>query len=182
PASSHCQIGQCGYADLVTSPASQPGAGAGRENELWLGGSMNYDELPAYGGLPPRSNGRAVLRSTNRGAPAAHVTWADMSATLRPAPHYAFPRGLHPPQHAVVFDSADPRIAFVGSDGGVVRIDVRSTANASAACNSRTWHGAPLGAADLTDCQRLLTGIPWSIDPVNAGLNTIQFQSLSFNP
>ena len=178
----YCQNGQCGYDDFVTSPASQPGVGAGRENELWLGGSMNYDELPAYAGLPPRSNGRAVIRSTNAGAPAAGVTWADMSATLGPAPEYAFTRGIHPDQHAVVFDSADPRIAFVGSDGGVVRVDVRSTANASAACASRTWHGAPLAAADLADCQRLLTGIPSSIDPVNAGLNTIQFQSLSFNP
>ncbi len=26
---------------------------------------MNYDELKVYAGLPPRSNGRAVIRSTN---------------------------------------------------------------------------------------------------------------------
>ena len=49
-----------------------------------------------------------------------------MSATLGGAPSYAFTKGIHPDQHAVVFDSADPRIAFVGSDGGVVRIDVRN--------------------------------------------------------
>src|SRR5262249_30902953 len=97
--------------------------------------------------------------------------------TLAGAPSFAVTQGSHADQHSGVFDSADPRIAFVGSDGGVVRIDLRSTVDASAACNSRH-----LGADDLLDCQRLLNGIPSSIDPVNAGLNDIQFQSLSFNP
>jgi hypothetical protein len=178
----YCQNGQCGYDDFVVSPASQPGVAAGREGELWLGGSMNYDELPAYAGLPPRSNGRAVIRSTNAGASAADVTWADMTATLGPAPAYAFTKGIHPDQHAVVFDSADPRIAFVGSDGGVVRIDMRSPVDASAACSSRRFGGEPLGADDLADCRRVLNGIPSSIEPINSGLNTIQFQSLSVNP
>ncbi|HKO75402.1 MAG TPA: sialidase family protein [Gaiellaceae bacterium] len=178
----YCQNGQCGYDDFVVSPASQPGVSAGREGELWLGGSMNYDELPAYAGLPPRSNGRAVIRSTNAGASAADVTWGDMTATLGPAPEYAFTKGIHPDQHAVVFDSADPRIAFVGSDGGVVRIDMRSPVDASAACSSRRFGGEPLAADDLADCQRVLNGIPSSIEPINSGLNTIQFQSLSVNP
>jgi hypothetical protein len=178
----YCQNGQCGYDDFVTSPASQPGVAAGREGELWLGGAMNYDELPAYAGLPPRSNGRAVIRSTNAAAPAAAVTWADMTATLGGAPDYAFTQGIHPDQHAVVFDSADPRIAFVGSDGGVVRIDLRTTVDASAACSGRRFAGQPLPAADLADCELALDGIPGSIQPINAGLNTIQFQSLSFSP
>jgi hypothetical protein len=173
----YCQNGQCGYDDFVVSPASQAGVAPGREAELWLGGSMNYDELPAYAGQPLRSNGRAVIRSTNAGASAADVTWSDMTATLGPAPDYAFTKGIHPDQHAVVFDSADPRIAFVGSDGGVVRIDMRSPVDASAACDSRS-----LGADDLLDCQRVLNGIPSSIEPINSGLNTIQFQSLSVNP
>jgi hypothetical protein len=178
----YCQNGQCGYDDFVTSPASQPGVGLGHTDELWLGGSMNYDELPAYAGLPPRSNGRGVIRSTNAAAAAANVTWADMSATLGPAPGYVFTKGIHPDQHSVVFASADPRIAFVGSDGGVVRIDLRNPVNASAACSSRRYNGQPLGADDLADCQKLLNGIPAAIEPINAGLDTIQFQSLSFNP
>ena len=45
---------------------------------------MNYDELPLYGGLPPRSNGRAVIRSTNASAPASQVTWQDMTQDARP--------------------------------------------------------------------------------------------------
>jgi len=183
----YCQNGQCGYDDFVTSPASQPGVAAGHESELWLGGSMNYDELPFYAGQPPRSNGRAVIRSTNATAAADGVTWADMSATLGAAPRYAFSKGIHPDQHAVVFASSDPGIAFVGSDGGVVRIDVRTPTDASAACTARRYgygqpQQQPLAADDLTDCQRLLKAIPRSIAPINAGLNDIQFQSLSFSP
>jgi hypothetical protein len=184
----YCQNGQCGYDDFVTSPSSQPGVGSGFVNELWLGGSMNYDELPAYPYQPPRSNGRAVIRSTNGGVAPGDVTWQDMSATLGSAPSYSFTKGIHPDQHSVVFDSADPRIAFVGSDGGVVRIDVRNPRDASAACSNRryTYQFAfgpqPLAPADLADCQRLLNGIPQTITPINSGLNDIQFQSLSFNP
>jgi hypothetical protein len=185
----YCQNGQCGYDNFVTSPAAQLGVGPGHNNTLWLGGSMNYDELPAYGGLPPRSNGRAVIRSTNAGAGAPGlVTWQDMSATMGSAPSYPFTRGIHPDQHAVVFDPVDPGIAFVGSDGGVVRIDVRSPVDKSAACSPRRFvyvpgqGRVPLAAPDLADCQRLLRGIPQTITPINDGLNTIQFQSLSFNP
>lgn len=182
----YCQNGQCGYDDFVTSPGSQLGVAPGHANELWLGGSMNYDELPAYQGLPPRSDGRAVIRSTNAGAAAAAVTWADMTATLGNAPDFAFTKGIHPDQHSVVFDSADPRIAFVGSDGGVVRIDVRSPRDASAACAGRYFPyddpTSSLAPDDLKDCQRMLSGIPQAIQPLNNGLNTIQFQSLSFSP
>jgi hypothetical protein len=180
----YCQNGQCGYDDFVVSPAEQPGVAAGHTGELWLGGSMNYDELPAYAGLPPRSNGRGVVRSGNASAAVGDVTWADMTATLGGAPSYAFTDGLHPDMHAIVFDSANPDIAFVGSDGGVARVDMRTPVDASAACASRTYaYGAEpassLHADDLATCQQVLDGIPSAIDPINAGLNTIQFQSLS---
>ena len=180
----YCQNGQCGYDDFVTSPGSQLGV-SGHVNELWLGGSMNYDELPGYAGQPPRSNGRGVIRSVNAGATATNVTWADMTATLGAGPAYGFTKGIHPDQHSVVFDPANPGIAFVGSDGGVVRIDVRSPRNASAACALRRYPETsdnPMAADDLADCQRLLAAIPTAIVPVNNGLNTIQFQSLSANP
>ena len=180
----YCQNGQCGYDDFVVSPAEQTGVASGRQSEVWLGGSMNYDELPAYFGLPPRSNVRGVIRSTNAGDAAANVTWADMSATLGGGPSYQFTKGLHPDQHAVVFDSADPGIAFVGSDGGVARVDVRTPVDKSKACPGRrnSASNEPLGPEDLVDCQRLLKAIPSKIAPINDGLNTIQFQSLSFNP
>ena len=50
---------QCGYDMFVESPPGQP-------DTVWLGGSMNYDELPVFGGNG-RSNGRAVMRSTDAG-------------------------------------------------------------------------------------------------------------------
>ena len=133
----YCQNGQCGYDDFVVSPAGQPGVGAGHANELWLGGSMNYDELVAYGGLPPRSNGRAVIRSTNGGALPQDVSWQDMTGTIGSAPAFPITGGIHPDEHAVVFNPTDTGIAFVGSDGGVVRVDVRTPRNASAACSTR---------------------------------------------
>jgi hypothetical protein len=138
----------------------------------------------AYAGQPPRSNGRTVIRSTNADTSAAQVTWADMTATLGAAPQNAVTRGMHPDQHAVVFDPANTGIAFVGSDGGVARVDVRSTVDRSAVCAERRYPQTsdnPLSPADLLDCQRLLSAIPQTITPSQCGLNT-KFQSLSVNP
>jgi len=173
----YCQNGQCGYDDFVVSPPKRP-------NQLWLGGSMNYDELPLYGGEPPRSNGRAVIRSTNAGAEAADVTWQDMTQDAQPP---GATEGMHPDQHAIVFDPKNPGIAWVGSDGGVIRVDVSDPVDNSDECAQRRYdYGAgeqPLEPADMRDCRRLLSGIPEHLDAsLNSGLNTIQFQSLSVNP
>jgi hypothetical protein len=176
----YCQNGQCGYDNFVVSPPGSP-------NQVWFGGSMNYDELPIYGGAPPRSNGRAVVRSTNGGSLAPDVTWQDMTAVL--GADGKISEGIHPDLHAAVFNPQDAGIAFIGSDGGVVRIDVRNPQDKSAACDSRTWAGytpakgpQPLAPADKLDCQRLLSGIPSAVTPINDGLKDIQFQSLSVNP
>jgi hypothetical protein len=144
----YCQNGQCGYDDFVVSPAGQPGVGAGHANELWLGGSMNYDELVAYGGLPPRSNGRAVIRTTNGGALPQDVSWQDMTGTIGSAPSFRITGGIHPDEHAVVFNPTNTGIAFVGSDGGVVRVDVSTPQNAS---EMRSFY------------------VPFIADPVTAG-------------
>lgn len=173
----YCQNGQCGYDDFVVSPPGHP-------DDLWLGGSMNYDELPLYGGLPPRSNGRAVIRSTNAGdAPSSKVSWQDMTQDAQPP---GATEGMHPDQHAVVFDPKNPGIAFVGSDGGVIKVDVANPVNKSSQCAQRRYdYGSgeqPLEPADLADCKRLLNGIPSRLTSLNKGLNTIQFQSLSVNP
>ena len=172
----YCQNGQCGYDNFVVSPPKHPG-------QLWLGGAMNYDELPLYGGQPPRSNGRTVVRSTNAGAQASRVTWQDMTQDARPP---GATEGMHPDQHAIVFDPKNPGIAFVGSDGGVIRVHVKNPVDTSSECAQRSYdYGSgeqPLEPADLKDCQRLLSGIPRHLDSLNSGLNTIQFQSLSVNP
>ena len=173
----YCQNGQCGYDDFVVSPP-------GRPDTVWLGGSMAYDELPLYGGIP-RSNGRAVIRSTNAGVKRAEVTFQDMTQDARPR---ATREGMHPDQHDIAFDPRNPDIAFVGSDGGVIRVHVTHPQDRSSACDSRTAvydpdaGPEPLAPDDLADCRTLLRGIPSRLVSLNVGLNDIQFQSLSYNP
>ncbi len=187
----YCQNGQCGYDSFVAHP---PGAGAGT---VWYGGSMNYDELKAYDqfgqGAPPRSNGRAVIRTTNGGAvtPDATTTWGDMTAVLAtPLSDWNVKEGIHPDLHAIAFAN-NGNTAFVGSDGGVVRINVSSTQDQSSSCAQRKWNydeedpttpPVPLQADDLALCQQLLSNVPQSVTPLNKGLNDLQFQSLSVNP
>ncbi len=149
--------GQCSYDMVVASPPGQP-------DTVWIGGQMQYGEI--FTSTPP-SNGRAVQRSTNAG-----VQFTDMTNdTQAPAP-----LGMHPDQHAIVFHPGNPDIGIIGSDGGVVRTD-GAYADASGDCSPRKLSGA-----DLVDCQLWLKAIPVEIIPMNAGLPTLQFQSVSFNP
>ncbi len=159
-------VGQCFYDNFIASPPGRPG-------EVWIGGSMRYGELAAYGGVL-RSNGRSVIRSTNAGAPPAKVTWQDMTQDARPSGET---QGMHPDQHAIAFPRKRAGIALVGSDGGVVRAHLGNPADRSADCAERD-----LGRDDLIDCRRLLSAIPRRIDPLNDGLNDLQFGSLSVNP
>ncbi len=184
-----CQNGQCGYDSFVAHP---PGA---NPNQVWFGGSMNYDELPEYDqngiGQPPRSNGRAVIRSINgdAGTPAtasSTVSWQDMTAILSdPTKAWGVSAGIHPDLHAIAFAN-NGNTAWIGSDGGVVRIDVSAPQNQSGSCGQRTYdYGAgpvPLAPADLADCKTLLRGVPTSITPINDGLRDLQFQSVSVDP
>jgi hypothetical protein len=154
----YCQNGQCGYDDFVEVDPTDP-------DVVWLGGSMAYDELPTPGQIT-RSNGRAVVRSTDGG-----VSFTDMTDDARsPAV------GMHPDQHAIAFAPRNTKIAFVGSDGGVVRTN-GTFVDKSSDCDSRH-----LGKLDLADCRRFLSAIPQRIDSLNDGLRTLQFQSLTPNP
>ena len=148
---------QCGYDMFVESPPGQP-------DTVWIGGAMNYDELQVFGGNG-RSNGRAVMRSTDAG-----VSFTDMTNDARTPP-----LGMHPDQHAIVF-ATDPNIAIVGSDGGVIRTSGQYV-NDSGECSSR-----PITREDLTDCLGWLRRVPTRLTTLNDGLATIQFQSLSVNP
>ena len=152
-----CQ-GQCFYDLFIGTPP-------GRPDEVWIGGSMNYDEI--FGYEPPRSNGRAVMRSTDAG-----VHFADMTRDTRNPSE-----GMHPDQHAIVFNPQKPGMAIIGSDGGVVRTDGKFV-NTSGSCASRPGVSGP----DLVDCLQWLSAVPNKIDSLNAGLSTLQFQSVSLNP
>jgi hypothetical protein len=148
---------QCSYDMVVASPRGMPDA-------VWIGGQMQYDEI--FTATPP-SNGRAVQRSLNAG-----VQFTDMTNdTQVPAP-----LGMHPDQHAMVFVPGNGDVAIVGSDGGVVRTNGRYV-DASADCNARGISGT-----DLLNCRLWLKAIPQEIISLNAGLSTLQFQSVSLNP
>jgi hypothetical protein len=149
---------QCSYDMFVSTPAGHP-------DTVWLGGSMQYGELPPYAG-PDMSDGRAVVRSTDGG-----VSWNDMTGDNRPDFE-----DQHPDQHAIAFDPADPNIAFIGSDGGMIRTDGKF-GNASGQCASRDLSGT-----DLANCQAWLSQVPNRLVTMNAGLRTLQFEDIAFDP
>jgi hypothetical protein len=151
--------GQCSYDMPIAVPAGKP-------NEVWIGGQTQYGELPPYAGAD-RSNGRNLVRSTNGG-----VSFTDMSGDAR----NPFEAG-HPDVQIIAFvPNSNPTIAFVGSDGGVLRTNGRYLNN-SAACDSRNLSGV-----DLKDCRDWLSDIPRRIFTMNEGLRTLQFQDLTPNP
>lgn len=151
-----CQNLQCGYDLFVAAEPGQP-------DNVWLGGSFRYGDLDSE-----TSNGRAVVRSTDAG-----VTFRDMTNDARsPA------EGMHPDQHAIAFASVGGQtVAFVGSDGGVVRVEGPYTVDDSARCG-----GTPTGLeTSVAVCGLLLKNMPTTITPINDGLDTLQFQSVSVN-
>ncbi len=149
--------GQCFYDIWVASPPGKP-------DEVYYGGSMQYDEI--FSANPP-SNGRAVMRSTDLG-----VSFTDMTRDARQQRS----AGMHPDQHAVLFNPLKPEQILAASDGGIVRTS-GGFADTTAQCAARGLSGA-----DLTDCQIWLKAIPTRIDPVNQGLGTLQFQDVEFDP
>lgn len=157
--------GQCSYDMFVSSPP-------GRPDSVVIGGSMQYGELPLYAGADI-SNGRSVQLSTDAGV---HFTDLTGDATAQSAGLFFHFEDMHPDQHAIVFDPANPDIMFVGSDGGLIRTSGTYSDN-SAACLTRGLSGQ-----DLANCLAFLSRIPTKLTTLNAGLGTLQFQSLGVNP
>ncbi|HEV2010799.1 MAG TPA: exo-alpha-sialidase [Candidatus Limnocylindria bacterium] len=160
--SDYC-TGQCWYDNVIATPAGYP-------DVVFVAGSF------AYGELGGRSNARAVVRSTTAGEPDAangNRTFTDMT---NDATSSTTPNGIHPDQHAIAFVPGNPNIWFNGSDGGVVRSS-GTYADVSAQCGTRL-----IGTASMITCRRLLSAVPARLISMNAGLSTLQFQSLSLNP
>jgi hypothetical protein len=152
---------QCSYDMPIAVPEGKP-------NEVWIGGVTQYGELPPYPGAD-RSNGRNVLRSTNAGA---HFT--DMSGDARD-PFEA----NHPDVQVLAFvPDSSPTIAFIGSDGGVMRTSGQYV-NDSSDCDEPARN---LSGIDLQDCRLWLSSVPRRLQTINDGLRTLQFQGLSPNP
>lgn len=147
--------GQCWYDNYVVSPKGHP-------DVVYVGGSFSYGQLVCCG--DGSSNGRGVLLSTNGGS-----TWSDL--TQDGDRNQA--EGLHPDHHELVVNPNDPFQFFSASDGGIVRSD-GGFADVSYKCDQRG-----LNPAANAYCKSLLWRVPDSLAPINDGLSTLQFNSIS---
>lgn len=145
--------GQCWYDNFVYTPAGYP-------DMVYVGGSYSYGEQ--------FSNKRGVVFSTDAGVSATDMTM-DGTDPLHP-------NGLHPDQHALVTNPANPFQFFEANDGGVMRSS-GEFADVSSWCGGRG-----LAEPQLSRCQQLLSRVPGTLESLNKGLSTLQFQSLSVSP
>ncbi len=151
--------GQCWYDNFVYTPPGHP-------DVIYIGGSYQYDEDGVT--LPYVANHRAVLRSTNAGQ-----SFTDMTMDATDVDH---PTGMHPDQHRLVTNPANPSQFFEASDGGIIR-NTGQFVDKSSDCDSRG-----LAEPYLSRCHGLLSAIPARLESMNRGLGTLQFQSLSVSP
>ena len=152
PTYDYC-TGQCWYDNFVYSPPGYP-------NDVYVGGSFDYGRWVYYGG-------RAVLLSQDAGA-----TWTDQTTSANGAV------GMHPDQHALVTNPANPLQFFEGSDGGVIRSSGQLVDDSAAFCS---W-GSPVTSSVNAACLNMHTAVPTALTTLNNGLSTLQFQNIAFNP
>ena len=147
---------QCWYDNFVVSPAGHP-------DTVYVGGSYDYNFVFV------RNNGRGVILSTDAGA---HFSDQNVASD--------YVDGLHPDQHALVVSPTNQLQFWEGSDGGLMRSSgtlVDGSADPNFGCGVRG-----LGAASKAACTFALSAIPTHLTSLNAGLSTLQFQSVSINP
>ena len=135
---------QCFYDLVVAVPDGQP-------------------DTVIIGGVQHPTFGEPTLRSTNAGV--------SFSAHGRDAQN---PRvNSHVDVRAVVFHPKDPDIAFIGSDGGVVRTDGLFV-DISSRCSSLFPSAA--------QCATMLSRVPNRLVFMNKGLQTMQFYNVAIDP
>ena len=115
------------------------------------------------GGVATPTFGEATIRSTDGG-----VSFSGFSHDAQTPRNSA-----HVDVRAIVFHPRDPDIAFVGSDGGVVRSD-GTFVNISDRCGS-LFNNAP-------QCARVLGAVPSRLYFLNRGLQTLQFYNVALDP
>ena len=151
---------QCSYDNYVYVP---PGAGP---DTVYLLGDNEYNENNYVTG---RSNGRAVLLSTNAG-----VHFTDMTED---ASDDTYAVQLHPDHHALVTNPNNWRQFFDLGDGGIIRsngVFVDDSLDCSAVKGINN-------AARLAFCQLVLARIPERLEPINKGLRTLHFYEIEYN-
>lgn len=108
--------------------------------------------------------GQPTLRSTNAGA-----SFSDFGADAQ-SPRVA----THVDVRAIVFHPRNADIAFVGSDGGVVRND-GTFVNITSRCSAAGSDAAAL-------CNAMLAAVPSRFYYLNKGLQTLQFFNIALDP
>ncbi len=136
---------QCFYDLVVAVPEGQP-------------------DTVVIGGVQQPNYGEPTIRSADAGRRFA-VFGSDAASPT----NYS-----HVDVRAVVFHPRDPRIAFVGSDGGVVRND-GTFQNLTGACSN------PANLS-LPQCGTMLAAVPSRLYFLNKGLQTLQFYNVSIDP
>lgn len=135
---------QCFYDLVVAVPEGQP-------DTVLLGGVA----LPTFG--------EGTIRSTDAGA-----SFQAFSSDAQNPRNYS-----HVDVRAIVFHPQNPDIAFVGSDGGVVRND-GTFRNFASQCQALYNNAA--------QCPTMLSNIPTRLYYLNAGLQTLQFYNIALDP
>jgi hypothetical protein len=136
---------QCFYDLVVAVPDGQP-------NSVYVGGQFTP-------GL-----GDSTIRSTDGGA-----TFTSFSSDAENPS-----KNSHVDVRAIVFHPRNPAIAFVGSDGGVVRNDGTFVDNSGQCQNVSSSLQAACGAD--------LSSVPSQLYFMNKGLQTLQFYNVSLDP
>jgi hypothetical protein len=157
--------GQCSYDNYVYVPPASSGADP---DTVYLSGVNQYNENNTGTG---RSNGRAVLLSTNAGVSFSDMTEDDASST--------HPGALHPDHHALVVNPLNWRQFFDFGDGGVNRsngVFVDDSADCTTPPHSFTI------ASRVAFCQTVaLSRVPQRLDAINNGLRTLHFYELEYD-
>jgi hypothetical protein len=135
---------QCFYDLVVAVPDGQP-------------------DTVLIGGVATPTFGEATLRSLDAGA-----TFFAFSSDAQSPQNFA-----HVDVRAIAFHPKDPNIAFVGSDGGVVRNDGTFTSIAGRC--QQLFNNAP-------QCSTILSSVPTRLYFLNHGLQTLQFYNISVDP
>jgi hypothetical protein len=154
---------QCSYDNYVYVP---PGATA---DTVYLSGAHNYGENNFGPDPQGRSNGRAVLLSTDGGA-----TFTDMTDD---ASDKLYPVELHPDHHALVTNPTNWKQFFDVGDGGISRSNGAFVDGSADCVDPKHYTGSALAF-----CQRVLSRIPERIANINEGLRTLHFYELNYNP
>ena len=175
----YCQNGQCGYDDFVESPPGRPPARAlaRRLDEL-----RRAARLRRAAAALERPRGDSLDQRVGAGV-AGHVAGHDRRTPGPPGDT----EGMHPDQHAIVFDPNEPgdrlRRLRRWRDPGR-RSSTRPTTPRSAPSGATTTAPARSRSSPPTSrtASACWTASRAALDSLNNGLNTIQFQSLSVNP